>query len=46
LLGGQVYVKAKECTEVVSMEEFAVILGRHFTSLYPQVRNSLWFRFC
>lgn len=36
---GQVYVKAKECTEVVSMEEFAVILGRHFTSLYPQVQT-------
>jgi urate oxidase len=37
VLFGQVYVKAKECTEIVSMEEFAVILGRHFTSLYPQV---------
>ncbi|CAL4946437.1 unnamed protein product [Urochloa decumbens] len=35
-----VYVKAKECTEVVSMEEFAVILGRHFTSLYPQVSEA------
>ncbi|KAM0917206.1 hypothetical protein ACQ4PT_009642 [Festuca glaucescens] len=36
----QVYVKAKECTEVLSMEEFAVILGRHFTSLYPQVSEA------
>uniref|UniRef100_A0A0E0N5G5 Uricase n=1 Tax=Oryza rufipogon TaxID=4529 RepID=A0A0E0N5G5_ORYRU len=35
-----VYVKAKECTEIVSMEEFAVILGRHFTSLYPQVSEA------
>uniref|UniRef100_A0ACD5XB29 Uncharacterized protein n=1 Tax=Avena sativa TaxID=4498 RepID=A0ACD5XB29_AVESA len=35
-----VCVKAKECTEVVSMEEFAVILGRHFTSLYPQVSEA------
>ncbi|CAD6235772.1 unnamed protein product [Miscanthus lutarioriparius] len=35
-----VYVKAKECTEVVPMEEFAVILGRHFTSLYPQVSEA------
>ncbi|OEL30692.1 Uricase-2 isozyme 2 [Dichanthelium oligosanthes] len=35
-----VYVKAKECTEVVSVEEFAVILGRHFTSLYPQVSEA------
>lgn len=40
VLFGQVYVKAKECTEIVSMEEFAVILGRHFTSLYPQVSEA------
>jgi hypothetical protein len=40
-LFGQVYVKAKECTEVVSMEDLAVILGRNFTSLYPQVILSL-----
>lgn len=33
----QVYVKAKECSEVVSVEEFAIILGKHFTTFYPQV---------
>jgi urate oxidase len=35
-----VYVKAKECAEVVSMEQFAVILGRHFTFFYPQVSEA------
>ncbi|XP_039138401.1 uricase isoform X1 [Dioscorea cayenensis subsp. rotundata] len=35
-----VYVKAKECTEVVSVEEFAIILAKHFTSLYPQVESA------
>ncbi|XP_042463005.1 uricase-like [Zingiber officinale] len=32
-----VYAKAKECTEVISMEGFAILLGRHFASFYPQV---------
>ncbi|WOL03514.1 uricase-2 [Canna indica] len=32
-----VYAKAKECTEVISAERFAVLLGRHFTSYYPLV---------
>ncbi|XP_074588891.1 uricase-2 isozyme 2-like [Curcuma longa] len=32
-----VYAKAKECTEVISMEGFAILLGRHFASYYPQV---------
>lgn len=35
-----VYVKAKECTEVVPVEEFAIILAKHFTSLYPQVESA------
>ncbi|KAJ0969656.1 hypothetical protein J5N97_022533 [Dioscorea zingiberensis] len=35
-----VYVKAKECSEVVSVEEFAIILAKHFTSLYPQVATA------
>ncbi|CAA6660497.1 unnamed protein product [Spirodela intermedia] len=36
-----VYVKAKECSDVVSMEEFAIILGKHFTSFYPQVTAAI-----
>ncbi|XP_010905734.1 uricase-2 isozyme 2 [Elaeis guineensis] len=32
-----VYAKAKECSEVVSMESFAVLLARHFTAFYPEV---------
>ncbi|KAK9170315.1 hypothetical protein Syun_002455 [Stephania yunnanensis] len=32
-----VYVKAKECAEALSMEEFAIELGSHFTSFYKQV---------
>ncbi|XP_020095993.1 uricase isoform X1 [Ananas comosus] len=32
-----VYAKAKECSEVVSVEVFAIILARHFSSFYPQV---------
>ncbi|XP_072970743.1 uricase [Typha angustifolia] len=32
-----VYVKAKECGEVISMEGFAILLARHFSSFYPQV---------
>ncbi|KAI3925700.1 hypothetical protein MKW92_049882 [Papaver armeniacum] len=32
-----VYAKAKECSELLSVEEFAIELGKHFTTLYPQV---------
>ncbi|ONK71331.1 uncharacterized protein A4U43_C04F7380 [Asparagus officinalis] len=32
-----VYAKAKECTEAISVENFAVLLARHFTTFYPQV---------
>ncbi|XWS08139.1 hypothetical protein CRYUN_Cryun41cG0054700 [Craigia yunnanensis] len=36
-----VYVKAKECTEQLSAEEFAILLGKHFTSFYPQVFTAI-----
>ncbi|XVF14731.1 hypothetical protein REPUB_Repub09cG0087100 [Reevesia pubescens] len=36
-----VYVKAKECSEQVSAEEFAILLGKHFTSFYPQVFTAI-----
>ncbi|KAF9597448.1 hypothetical protein IFM89_018894 [Coptis chinensis] len=36
-----VYAKAKECSEVVSVEEFAVELGKHFTSFYHQVTTAI-----
>ncbi|KAK6929037.1 Uricase [Dillenia turbinata] len=32
-----VYVKAKECTEQISVEEFAIKLATHFINFYPQV---------
>ncbi|KAL5568646.1 hypothetical protein UlMin_025221 [Ulmus minor] len=32
-----VYAKAKECSEQLSVEEFAILLARHFTSYYQQV---------
>ncbi|CAL5343123.1 unnamed protein product [Camellia sinensis] len=34
-----VYVKAKECSEQISMEDFAIGLGKHFTSFYEQLRE-------
>ncbi|KAM7262935.1 hypothetical protein ACFE04_000618 [Oxalis oulophora] len=36
-----VYVKAKECTEQVSMEEFAILLAKHFTSFYKPVTTAI-----
>ncbi|OVA07139.1 Uricase [Macleaya cordata] len=36
-----VYAKAKECSEVLSVEDFAIELGRHFTSLYQQVTTAV-----
>lgn len=36
-----VYAKAKECSEPLSMESFAILLARHFTSLYPQVTAAI-----
>ncbi|KAI5069504.1 hypothetical protein GOP47_0015805 [Adiantum capillus-veneris] len=35
-----VYVKAKECTAIISMEEFAIFLGEHFVKTYPQVTGA------
>lgn len=34
-------MKAKECSEQVSMEEFAIVLAKHFTSFYPQVTTAI-----
>lgn len=36
-----VYVKAKECSKQVSVEEFAIILAKHFTSFYTQVTTAI-----
>ncbi|XP_071706952.1 uricase [Rutidosis leptorrhynchoides] len=36
-----VYVKAKECSQIVSVEEFAIILAKHFTSFYQQVTTAI-----
>ncbi|KMZ61099.1 Factor independent urate hydroxylase [Zostera marina] len=36
-----VFVKAKSCSQVVSMEEFGIILGTHFTKIYPQVTSAV-----
>ncbi|KAI8008145.1 hypothetical protein ACSBR2_026989 [Camellia fascicularis] len=36
-----VYVKAKECSEQISMEDFAIGLGKHFTSFYEQVTAAI-----
>ncbi|XP_010031311.2 uricase-2 [Eucalyptus grandis] len=32
-----VYVKAKECSEQLSVEQFAILLAKHFTSFYKEV---------
>lgn len=39
----QVYVKAKECSEQISMEDFAIVLGKHFTTFYQQQVDSIMF---
>lgn len=36
-----VYVKAKECSEQLSVEDFAILLAKHFTSFYPQVTTAI-----
>ncbi|PKA66810.1 Uricase [Apostasia shenzhenica] len=36
-----VYAKAKECSEVESVEDFAIRLAKHFTSFYPQVTTAM-----
>ncbi|XP_030447482.1 uricase-2 isozyme 2-like isoform X2 [Syzygium oleosum] len=32
-----VYAKAKECSEQLSVEQFAILLAKHFTSFYKEV---------
>lgn len=36
-----VYVKAKECSEQLSAENFAILLAKHFTSFYKQVTTAI-----
>ncbi|KAI3458762.1 hypothetical protein Pfo_015425 [Paulownia fortunei] len=36
-----VYVKAKECTQQLSVEDFAIVLGKHFTFFYRQVTAAI-----
>ncbi|KAL7107918.1 hypothetical protein ACP275_06G083600 [Erythranthe tilingii] len=36
-----VYVKAKECKQPISVEDFAIVLGKHFTYFYPQVSAAI-----
>ncbi|KAM7463778.1 hypothetical protein LguiA_031899 [Lonicera macranthoides] len=36
-----VYVKAKECSAQLSVEEFAIGLAKHFTSFYKQVTTAI-----
>ncbi|CAK7325189.1 unnamed protein product [Dovyalis caffra] len=36
-----VYAKAKECSEQLSAENFAILLASHFTSVYKQVTTAI-----
>ncbi|KEH41310.1 uricase/urate oxidase/nodulin 35, putative [Medicago truncatula] len=36
-----VYAKAKECSEILSVEDFAILLAKHFTSFYSQVTTAI-----
>ncbi|NP_001266028.1 uricase-2 isozyme 1-like [Cicer arietinum] len=36
-----VYAKAKECSEILSAEDFAILLAKHFTSFYRQVTTAI-----
>ncbi|XP_061358789.1 uricase-2 isozyme 1 [Gastrolobium bilobum] len=36
-----VYAKAKECSEILSVEDFAIELAKHFTSFYKQVTTAI-----
>jgi urate oxidase len=38
-----VYAKAKECSEILSAEDFAILLAKHFTSFYRQVGDGYIF---
>lgn len=35
----QVYAKAKECSDQISVEDFAILLAKHFTLSYKQVNS-------
>ncbi|GAU36439.1 hypothetical protein TSUD_19740 [Trifolium subterraneum] len=41
LVGNTVYAKAKECSEILSAEDFAILLAKHFTSFYRQVTTAI-----
>lgn len=36
-----VYVKAKECKEQITAEDFSILLAKHFTSFYKQVTTAI-----
>ncbi|KAG9440481.1 hypothetical protein H6P81_020646 [Aristolochia fimbriata] len=36
-----VYAKAKECSQLLSAEEFGILLGKHFSSFYPVVSAAI-----
>lgn len=36
-----VYAKAKECKQQLSAEDFAIVLGKHFTSFYTKVTAAI-----
>ncbi|KAI5394664.1 Uricase-2 isozyme 1 [Lathyrus oleraceus] len=36
-----VYAKAKECSEILTVEDFAILLAKHFTSFYKQVTTAI-----
>ncbi|XP_022968310.1 uricase-2-like [Cucurbita maxima] len=36
-----VYAKAKECSDQISVEDFAILLAKHFTSYYKQVTTAV-----
>ncbi|KAL2326625.1 hypothetical protein Fmac_025683 [Flemingia macrophylla] len=36
-----VYAKAKECSEMLSVEDFAILLAKHFVSFYKQVTGAI-----
>nr|P34798.1 RecName: Full=Uricase-2 isozyme 1; AltName: Full=Urate oxidase; AltName: Full=Uricase II clone pcClNUO-01 [Canavalia lineata]CAA53904.1 uricase II [Canavalia lineata] len=36
-----VYAKAKECSEILSVEDFAILLAKHFISFYKQVTAAI-----
>ncbi|RZB86869.1 Uricase-2 isozyme 1 isoform B [Glycine soja] len=36
-----VYAKAKECSDILSAEEFAILLAKHFVSFYQKVTGAI-----